>query len=69
VTGRVFPEGPALLCQAHGILYSLAHGTCVENLGANGDDAGTLQTFRVIRDGDKFIVPALVQQAHLREDC
>lgn len=56
LTGEVYPGAPAILCQAHRITYSLAHGTCVENLGAEDEDVGILQTFPVRRDGHKFIV-------------
>ncbi|MGH3854139.1 MAG: Rieske 2Fe-2S domain-containing protein [Pseudonocardiaceae bacterium] len=56
VTGKVYPGVPAILCLAHGITYSLAYGTCIENLGAKGEDVGILRTFPAKRDGHKFII-------------
>lgn len=56
LTGKVYPGVPAITCLSHRITYSLAHGTCVENLGAEDEDVGILQTFPVRRDGPKFIV-------------
>ena len=56
LTGKVYPGIPAIRCMAHSITYSLEHGTCVENLGAEDEDVGTLQTFPVRRDGQEFII-------------
>lgn len=56
LTGKVYPGAPAILCLAHRITYSLAHGTCVENLGAEDEDVGILRTFPVRRDGHNFIL-------------
>lgn len=58
ISGAVDPTNCVITCQADLITFSLETGQAVRNVGAQGEETGTMQLFEIRREGENFILPS-----------
>jgi nitrite reductase/ring-hydroxylating ferredoxin subunit len=56
--GIVVNDGECLMCQAHGVRFSLSSGEALDDPDClPRKSVGTLGIYRVVREGDNFVIP------------